>query len=871
MAVLFIILDLSPQFTTLSFNILFFIIAFSHSCPTQWIQHNNNMDFQFLLTLSFNILKSLSFDLSTFVTRTFLLINLYYRLYPTIWLHSTKHLKRPNLAIQKDGSLKPVRPPRALSDPIIYIFRRFIRPPGCEIIGLFCTTLCLPYDLILVFKGPTARTYQPRPPRWKLRQAFPRAWMILSCVMLPPSTAGMFQHCTSFGLMSTPDIHLDNANVIRDPRFLYHFAPFIPLPSKYKPFDSGPQRCALHKQNLAIAENFDTLVMLQQMQDLINQGHYDTQLYEDEWLSDALNEANWYTAVQNGSTIAQQFGKDIILDMSRLLDDNPFVHPTAMPCANDPPTVPPVKPPDFDLQLTSAKTIEQRLVERYGDLSNKTASQAYNVIMSHPNSSFILSARNDASNELVPVIMDTGCTFAVTFCLEDYPAGLQLGDFGKIKQVDGKQSAISGFGIGGFQVANNKGKIVTITMPMFYVPDCKQRLLSPQDYASFHGFPRTPDKDAYSGNGAFYHMKLQDNQGRFTCNIDCETNLPIAMMGPVPQVTKSAPHVPQPHASCLRPANKQSDAAVNGVCDSDSYCDATAALDILDESNENLTVAQKTLMLDHQRLGHLNMKHLQTLYKDHKITCDFDGCSSNNGTACLPARHQSVANCTAPLCFACRQAKAKKRTTLTKTVKDLQSRKHILSSGKLQPGDRVSLDQYQSSVRGRRYETAGKEHDKDRYCGGTIFYDHASGLIMVYHQATLSAADTLKSKRLFEMDCARSGVIIKSYHTDNGIFTSDHLQADLESKRQQDSFSGVGAKHQNGCAERSIQSTVNSARAMLIHAYTHWPDETDTDLWPFAMTYAAWLHNHIPGLDNHLAPIEIFTGTRVNCEYLRCA
>jgi hypothetical protein len=57
----------------------------------------------------------------------------------------------------------------------------------------------------------------------------------------------------------------------------------------------------------------------------------------------------------------------------------------------------------------------------------------------------------------------------------------------------------------------------------------------------------------------------------------------------------------------------------------------------------------------------------------------------------------------------------------------------------------------------------------------------------------------------------------------------------------------------------------------MIHAHTRWPDENSPDLWPFAMSYAAWLHNHIPSADNHLAPLEIFTSTKMNCEYLRRA
>jgi hypothetical protein len=52
------------------------------------------------------------------------------------------------------------------------------------------------------------------------------------------------------------------------------------------------------------------------------------------------------------------------------------------------------------------------------------------------------------------------------------------------------------------------------------------------------------------------------------------------------------------------------------------------------------------------------------------------------------------------------------------------------------------------------------------------------------------------------------------------------------------SFNGVGAHRQNGVAERSIQTVMNMARAIMLHATLHWPEHSFTDLWPLAMNYA---------------------------------
>jgi len=57
----------------------------------------------------------------------------------------------------------------------------------------------------------------------------------------------------------------------------------------------------------------------------------------------------------------------------------------------------------------------------------------------------------------------------------------------------------------------------------------------------------------------------------------------------------------------------------------------------------------------------------------------------------------------------------------------------------------------------------------------------------------------------------------------------------------------------------------------MLHLSVHWPDEYDVRLWPFAMDYAVWLYNHTPQHDGGLAPMELFCGNKMNCEYLRRA
>ena len=236
---------------------------------------------------------------------------------------------------------------------------------------------------------------------------------------------------------------------------------------------------------------------------------------------------------------------------------------------------------------------------------------------------------------------------------------------------------------------------------------------------------------------------------------------------------------------------------------------------------------------------------------------------------CLCPKHPSARTCKPPLCAACQIAKAKRRSTDTSTT--TTHNEQLLKIGDLEPGARVSIDQYESAVRGRLSTSRGGESFGSKYAGGTIFCDHASGFIQCFHQVSLRASDTLISKRAFERLAKTCGKKVMSYHGDNGVFKSKEFTDSLTSEEQQLKLSGVGAHHQNGVAERAIRTVTERARAMMQHSFLHWPDAFQVELWPFALDHACWLFNHTPHHKHGWAPIEIFCGTNVACQHLQRA
>eukprot|EP00957_Ditylum_brightwellii_P124888 9520710-Ditylum_brightwellii.AAC.1 len=137
---------------------------------------------------------------------------------------------------------------------------------------------------------------------------------------------------------------------------------------------------------------------------------------------------------------------------------------------------------------------------------------------------------------------------------------------------------------------------------------------------------------------------------------------------------------------------------------------------------------------------------------------------------------------------------------------------------------------------------------------GTIFVDHVSGKIFVYHQQCLPAANSIKSMLRFEREETESGVRKETLYTDNETFSSTEFMFHLATKQQPIRFSGVGTSHQNVIAESDIQTITHMARTLLIHASLRGPSGTiTTNHWPMAMDYAAWVYNNMPAKENGLS------------------
>jgi hypothetical protein len=144
------------------------------------------------------------------------------------------------------------------------------------------------------------------------------------------------------------------------------------------------------------------------------------------------------------------------------------------------------------------------------------------------------------------------------------------------------------------------------------------------------------------------------------------------------------------------------------------------------------------------------------------------------------------------------------------------------------------------------------------YRVATIFVNSYSDFTFIWNQTTTNAEQTLGAKQAFERFASANNIHIHHYHADKGQFAEPTFVNAISSKGQTTSFSGVGAQHQSGVADRRIRDLQDSARAMLIHAYRRWPITICVNLWPYALSNATYIRNVTTNEKGQKTPVAAF-------------
>ena len=463
-----------------------------------------------------------------------------------------------------------------------------------------------------------------------------------------------------------------------------------------------------------------------------------------------------------------------------------------------------------------------------------------------------------------PLVWDTGASFGLTPFRGDFidytECSIPVNDIARTNMVIGMGTTLHKFML--------DGKPLYLPCLSYHLPTAEIRLFSPQTYHTIYGGHSVVQGDKVTKYIDMLQLEIEIARDKSN----------------VPMVYKCAvtPSEMEEHGPYIRSALPQYERKVDALGDwsanfgrwkmdcaavedeYDHYCGSVGhsmpSVGIGD--NQNLSSAQKELLLWHWKLG-IGMKRIQELMKVVEVK-EPSGAVSTMDRVLIP-KIPATAKCPIPLCRSCQLSRAKMKKPNVVKSKAIPSSAGALSREKYLPGDFVSLDQYVIKTPGRLPTGYGKESVTNMFHGGTIFRDAASKYIHVQNQVSLGAGETVNSKIAFEewlYDTAR--IAVKHYHSDNGVFTAELFRDSCIEEKQTQSFSGVGAQHQNAEAERAIQTVMYMARSFMVHAAMHWNSDgaDDLSLWGFAVDYAAWLYNRIPQRQSGITPMEMIT----NCK-----
>jgi hypothetical protein len=326
-----------------------------------------------------------------------------------------------------------------------------------------------------------------------------------------------------------------------------------------------------------------------------------------------------------------------------------------------------------------------------------------------------------SSEDYLPIVLDTGASTALTPIRKDFIGDLQEANTPEIRGIS---SALKVMGTGTIEwdVRDFYGVTRKIFTEALYVPGATIRLFSPQQYFRIHGAG-----DLYCDKD-YCRLCLADGQ-EMTFPYDIGCRLPLML-----------------------PSQGFSLNLVGFAKEEVRRLHELVHLSVADVRNENLTNAEKELLLWHFRFGHCDMARVQSLFAQPQSRLGVDDLGRRDSF--LEARYPSMSGLRSPLpvCAACKLSNMARVNPVSSSRMKHPGETKLLSAGKVRPGARVSVDQYISGLPGRLPNTYGKEPAKDRYHGGTLFVDHCSGFVFIRHQVSLASGETIH----FESDSLSS-------------------------------------------------------------------------------------------------------------------
>jgi hypothetical protein len=143
----------------------------------------------------------------------------------------------------------------------------------------------------------------------------------------------------------------------------------------------------------------------------------------------------------------------------------------------------------------------------------------------------------------------------------------------------------------------------------------------------------------------------------------------------------------------------------------------------------------------------------------------------------------------------------------SQTVVAHKPTKYFAPHNPTEPGQLVAVDILTSPTPGFIAQMSGILTCV-RYMHAEVYVDVATGYGYIHLQQSVCEEEKLTGKHTFERHCQKLNVMVKTYHSDDGIFNCNAWQNSCNTQFQGLSFAAAGAYHQNGVSERRIRMRV---------------------------------------------------------------
>ena len=286
-----------------------------------------------------------------------------------------------------------------------------------------------------------------------------------------------------------------------------------------------------------------------------------------------------------------------------------------------------------------------------------------------------LSMHNMKKASKFSLIWDTGASMSISPDKNDFISMSKPKGITTLLGIS-KGLVVKRKGIVRWNLIDEKGVVRPLEVPALYVPNCKVHLLRP------HSVIEKYDDESISMKE--YGMKLSGSTNDTT-------------RGSVSAIISKANNLP----SCIAFSDKGLTEAATAL---------NASISVVHSSNTNLSQSEKFFLQWHWRLGHPGYNRLMFLFRSGVLS------TSKVSLRMIKGVLSSVKH--VPKCAACMFGKQRRLPipgTTTHVVKDRQG---IIKANHLNPGDKVPIDHFYCSSKGRLFNSRGKTKADSMYCGG---------------------------------------------------------------------------------------------------------------------------------------------------------